>query len=221
MLTMADQEQKNYYYKVNAEYAEAMYQKMASIRYGIDFCCTPDLTKWSIKKDLLDMNNAMDSTCPNPDNIPPVETTCYVFKATAPPKIGGTVVYVPCGSTEPVTVELSPFIGDDKYYGCYDASTEIITTGGVNVISEGILCNDDNKVCITLTFTLESPSIEGTTSSGSVSGVDCNGDSFSFDETLVWNRVGYSWTSPPTCVNLNETTDVQGAMEIIVGETCT
>lgn len=299
MLNMADQEQKNYYYKVNAEYAEAMFQKMASIRYGIDFCCTPDLIKWSIKKDLLDMNNAMDSTCPNPDNIPqpgdpdyvpgpcgvidvtygteggslkyvpcnayifktveyaagnsgtdricydtnvgftidgdvtatlseeeceqPVETICYVFKAVAPPKQFGTVVYVPCGSTETITVELSSQVSGiiNQHYGCYDASTEIITTGGVIVTSDQVLCNDDNKVCITVTFTLASPTVPDTITSGSASGVDCNGNSFSFNESLEYSRTPYSWSSPPICINLNENTNVHGEMQTIVGETCT
>jgi hypothetical protein len=41
---------------VNEKFAEAVYQKMASKRYGIEFCCDTDLKKWSIKKELLDLN---------------------------------------------------------------------------------------------------------------------------------------------------------------------
>ena len=53
---MSTIEQEQYHDQVNSEFAEVVYQKMASERYGIDFCCEADNPKWFIKKELLDLN---------------------------------------------------------------------------------------------------------------------------------------------------------------------
>lgn len=45
---------------INCKFSEAVYQKMASKRYGITFCCQTDLIKWMIKKQLLDLNSVKD-----------------------------------------------------------------------------------------------------------------------------------------------------------------
>lgn len=50
----------------NCKFAEAVYQEMASTRYGIDFCCETDLKGSSIKKELLD-NNALRVCIDDPD----------------------------------------------------------------------------------------------------------------------------------------------------------
>jgi hypothetical protein len=43
----------DYWDKVKCKFSEALYQYMASIRYGIEFCCDPDMQKWVIKHELL------------------------------------------------------------------------------------------------------------------------------------------------------------------------
>ncbi len=41
--------------KVSCKWSEAVYQYMATERFGLEFCCETDLRKWSIKKELLDI----------------------------------------------------------------------------------------------------------------------------------------------------------------------
>lgn len=53
---MSTIEQEQYHDQVNAEFSEVLYQKMATERYGIEFCCQADNDKWLIKKELLDLN---------------------------------------------------------------------------------------------------------------------------------------------------------------------
>lgn len=45
---------------INCQFAEALYQKAVSDRYGIQFCCEQDSKNIEIKKELLDLNNIMD-----------------------------------------------------------------------------------------------------------------------------------------------------------------
>ena len=293
--------QIEYQEKVNGEFAEAVYQEMASIRYGIDFCCSPDLSKWSIKKELLDSNalNQNIDLCPQ-DNPPqpgdrnyvpgpcgvidvaygaeggslryvpcnayifrtveyaagesgtdricydtnvgftiegdvtatvseeecdqppvPEERTCYVFLASVGGKQTGSVTYLPCGADEPITVDLfGETDAGDRVIGCYDVTQDIVTGGAAVVTAGQTPCDNDDKICQTITFTLSAPTIEGTTRAGNASGVDCNGDFFIFDESLTWFNGIEDWVSPPVCVNLKETLLVQGDMQTIQGETC-
>jgi hypothetical protein len=44
-----------YWDKIKCKFSEALYQHMASIRYGIEFCCNADMEKWVIKNELLDL----------------------------------------------------------------------------------------------------------------------------------------------------------------------
>lgn len=44
-----------YWDKIKCKFSEAVYQHMASIRYGIEFCCNADMEKWVIKNELLDL----------------------------------------------------------------------------------------------------------------------------------------------------------------------
>jgi len=47
--------------KVSCKWSEAVYQYMATERFGLEFCCETDLRKWSIKKELLDIALITDS----------------------------------------------------------------------------------------------------------------------------------------------------------------
>ena len=61
-----------YVEKVSCNFAEAMYQEVASIRYGIEFCCENALNqdKWAIKKELLDLKAIYDpEACIIEDNL--------------------------------------------------------------------------------------------------------------------------------------------------------
>lgn len=49
-----------YYEKINCEFADAVYNKAMSDRYGIEFCCEKDLQKLTIKKKLLDAGQLQD-----------------------------------------------------------------------------------------------------------------------------------------------------------------
>lgn len=46
--------------KVNCDFSETLYQKMASKRFGITFCCKKDFKKHVIDKELLMLNNMLD-----------------------------------------------------------------------------------------------------------------------------------------------------------------
>lgn len=62
-----------YVEKVSCEFAETMYQEVASIRYGIQFCCERDYDKWVIKKQLLDLKAIEDPEACVP---PPCQAPC-------------------------------------------------------------------------------------------------------------------------------------------------
>jgi hypothetical protein len=46
---------------VNVSFAEAAYQKMASVRFGVEFCCETDLAKDLIRKEQLDLSQRLDA----------------------------------------------------------------------------------------------------------------------------------------------------------------
>ena len=58
---MAKEEQKQYNDKVKSKFSEALYQHMASKRFGIDFCCDTAKKLWEMKNDLLNLNNISDA----------------------------------------------------------------------------------------------------------------------------------------------------------------
>ena len=170
---MADQEQKNYYYKVNAEYAEAMFQKMASIRYGIDFCCTPDLTKWSIKKGLLDMTNTIDSICSDSDDPAQPGDENFVPGPCARIDIattegGGSITYVPCGSYKKIT---ETYTGSGNVIICYDKNIGYVANpncGNCFVITESLEECTSTPACVKMIFGFEK-------GGGELTFTDCEG----------------------------------------------
>lgn len=217
MLTMADQEQKNYYYKVNAEYAEAMFQKMASIRYGIDFCCTPDLTKWSIKKGLLDMTNAMDSICPDPDNPAQPGDENFVPGPCARIDIattetGGSITYVPCGSYKKIT---ETYTGNGNVTICYDTNIGYIanpTCGSCFIITESLEECSSEPTCVIASFTIPK-------GGGEITYTDCEGvyHAYFFQDNVDPRLIDANWIA---CIQEDQYTATAG-INIASGESCT
>lgn len=50
--------------KVNCKYADQVYAVLLSKKYGLETCCTEDLQKWDIKKELVDLTNKKDTYIP-------------------------------------------------------------------------------------------------------------------------------------------------------------
>lgn len=68
-----------YIHKVECSFVDAVYQKMASRRYGIQFCCAVDLRKWTIKHELLQLELLFDkNACPNPTCCPPTDVSASI-----------------------------------------------------------------------------------------------------------------------------------------------
>lgn len=78
-----------YVEKVSCNFAEAMYQEVVSLRYGIEFCCNEDAKKWIIKKEMLDLKALID-----PEACLPVDQQC------CPPCNLEAEIIIPC---DPVT----------------------------------------------------------------------------------------------------------------------
>jgi hypothetical protein len=217
MLNMADQEQKNYYYKVNAEYAEAMFQKMASIRYGIDFCCTPDLTKWSIKKELLDMNNNMDSVCPDPDNPAQPGDENFIPGPCAKIDIatsegGGSITYVPCGSYKEVT---ETYTGNGNVIICYDTNVGYIANPNCSIcfqITESLEECNSTPSCVNLVFGFPK-------GGGQITYTDCEGvyNVYLFQDNVDPRLINRSWIA---CIQEGKYTISHG-VSVKIGESCT
>ena len=76
---------------------------MASIRFGIEFCCDPDLQKWGIKNEILDIESTKypDIDCTNPCSEPE-PPTCKEYTVADSVKKSFTQ-YLACGDTELTT----------------------------------------------------------------------------------------------------------------------
>lgn len=63
----------NHFEEVNCQFSEAVFQKMATKRYGIQFCCENDLQSLIIKKELLRLNSLKSDEFPTaiiPEPLP-------------------------------------------------------------------------------------------------------------------------------------------------------
>lgn len=79
-----------YVEKVSCKFSEAVYQEIASIRYGIEFCCENEieLDRWAIKKELLDLKAIYDeNACIIEENqcCPPCNLTAEIVIQCDPP----------------------------------------------------------------------------------------------------------------------------------------
>jgi len=104
-------EQIQYHDKVVCDFAEMMYKKMASIRYGVKFCCDKGaeasaFRQTLIKKEALDLNAIFN---PVINNV--VQGTGGVRISGPCSQIavdsgrgGGIITYTPCGSFTPAQI---------------------------------------------------------------------------------------------------------------------
>ena len=121
---MSNFEQEAYHDKVNSKFAELMYQKMATKRYGIEFCCKEENDKWLLRKELLDFN-ALKDACPP-------QCQQYTFGINAGSE---TVTYIPCTGFLPITE-----VPADDSIICYNP-TYTPTLSGVIPFTEEGACN--------------------------------------------------------------------------------
>ena len=126
----------SYVDKVSCRWSEAVYQYMATERFGLEFCCETDLRKWSIKKELLNIALITDpEIC---KSIPAVEApsiVCKEYTVTTDTK-SSTMTYLPCGQTELLTVTDAPL----NFTFCADTSVE--PTSAFLLFAIGADCNE-------------------------------------------------------------------------------
>jgi len=117
-------ESTKYHEKVDCNFSETMYQKMAAERYGIEFCCQKDEKKWSIKKELSDFNEIKDlEYCGDSGFIVPLPCRYITLNFG---NADNQIIYQPCGSSSPVTLSFvadgtilcadNTYVGVDGFY---------------------------------------------------------------------------------------------------------
>ena len=83
--------------KIMCEYASGEYQKVLSLRYGIQFCCPVDLMQSKIEMEILKMDMAEDI---NACNNPAPSTTCKKYTITIPANAEGILYFKDCNNTQ-------------------------------------------------------------------------------------------------------------------------
>jgi hypothetical protein len=211
-------EQIDYNNKVNKEFAEAMYQKMASKRYGIDFCCTPDLNKWSIKKELLDFNDKQIDICSscNSDNPAQPGDFNYVSKGCGKldittESLGGTISYVPCGSFRRIT---ETFSGTDTHTICYDICAGYTATPIDSGCEPCFITTESTEKCISSKFckSYEFTNLEAEATS-IINFTSCEG-------TLFTIPISPLATFGPICI-LEDEYSILGNVTVLENDYCT
>jgi len=200
---------------VNKQFAEAVYQEMASIRYGIEFCCSPDLKKWSIKKELIDLSALQVDICPDSENPAQplnrnfVPGVCGVINVVIGEDIvGAEITYVSCDSYLTVTKEYT-VAGTDRI--CYD-------TGAGYTIS-----NTNCPTCVTVTESAEAcvqpincliyTATGPKSDDASLTYLTCAGEEVSV--MLDLNN-----PLPPTCMQEDSYTAIGGVVVQVTNEPC-
>lgn len=87
--------------RINCTFAEAVYDKMVKLRYGITICCDEDIDKWDIKKQELDLRALYDPTlCKStlPTCCPPCDVRVLITRliCPAPESVQASFSYGPC-----------------------------------------------------------------------------------------------------------------------------
>jgi hypothetical protein len=131
----------DYIQRVNCTFAEQVYNQMLVNRYGITVCCNEDLTKWDIKKQVLDYELLIDPSlcksticyCPDPCFVSAIITvlpTCvapYLLEAILDP-----LCFPPVLESVEIIV--------DSSLPCYCYTTEILEVGPTPIILGYVDC---------------------------------------------------------------------------------
>jgi hypothetical protein len=81
--------------QIMCEYADGEYQKVLSLRYGIQFCCPVDLMQAKIEFEILRMDMAEDlDAC----NNPAPSSTCKQYSVTIPTNVEGILYFKDCNN---------------------------------------------------------------------------------------------------------------------------
>ena len=165
----------DYIEKVNCTFAEQVYNQMLVNRYGITVCCNEDLTKWDIKKQVLDFELLIDPSlcrsticyCPEPCFISAIITvlpTCvapYLIRATLDPLC-----------IEPVVESVEITVESNLPCYCYTVEVldEPITVGYIDCCCRDVIAVYDAvttfNACAIYPPVSNSPSSINVTSSG-------------------------------------------------------
>jgi hypothetical protein len=87
--------------EIMCEYAQAEYQKVLGLRFGIEFCCPIDLMQAKIELEILKMDMAED---PNACVTTNPSATCKQYSVTIPSNVEGILYFKDCNGT-PRTVQ--------------------------------------------------------------------------------------------------------------------
>lgn len=77
-------------------FADAQYQQVLALRYGIQFCCPSDLMQAQIEYQILKMDIAEDLAACTPGTLAP--GTCKKYIITIPKKTEGTLYFKDCNN---------------------------------------------------------------------------------------------------------------------------
>tara|TARA_R110000772_G_scaffold157228_1_gene268456 strand:- start:98 stop:811 length:714 start_codon:yes stop_codon:yes gene_type:complete len=229
---MSNFEEERYHDKVTCDFAEMIYKQMASIRYGLEFCCDKGndaviFRQALIKKEELDLNAQIDPLfigCnPNPD-IPllPINYPfsspggCTQIRVSMGGRGGGSIRYVPCGEDiiipPATTIQLTELaINDDTIQCktiCYADSIGITIIDSVVVENQG-LCQEGISNCIEYTIEADLNPLEGSVMISEVEYTDCFGNPCALDKNISWGEPQYVFpvfcADPSTIVVTNAT----------------
>jgi hypothetical protein len=131
----------DYIQRVNCNFAEQVYNQMLVNRYGITVCCNEDLTKWDIKKQVLDYELLIDPSlcksticyCPDPCFVSVIIT---VLPTCVAPYLVEAILDPLCIAPVLESVEIIV----DSSLPCYCYTTEILEVGPTPIILGYVDC---------------------------------------------------------------------------------
>ena len=109
------------YEKIVCNFSEAMYDQLVSIRVGVDMCCTEDILKWEIQKELIYLKSITDpdyactlssgcdcttSTAGLTPCIPitPPPVICHIYEMTVMAYIETSITYINCAGDSVILI---------------------------------------------------------------------------------------------------------------------
>lgn len=233
---MSNFEQQRYHDKVNCDFAEMIYKQMASIRYGLEFCCDKGsdaiiFRQTLVKKEKLDLNDIVNPIVdgvvqgvPNGHIIRPTILNCSLITVSFPPKSTGSITRIPCGETKEKTYNwVDGKVDEGPRSFCYDETFEPIITGPA-IVTAPIDCGTPAPNCTAFIFTLPAPAAEGDSTYGGVEATGCFGDTIIASGELIWQEgmdQPHAIISQPVCINTALPITITGDLTSDSGNPCT